>query len=241
MNRHKVLWVGFTIAVLATLSALPQTIQAGPPLICHPFDIGNAKSLPWGSNLWSFSGKEDYDLKRLVEDTLNLLSPDAPIIVRMETLRRAALYALKDPQVGKELVERVKARALAAEAKGRSDPPAWFDAGYLVETYKQAGVTFKKLPSGSYEPVFKPNPASEFDGLAWVQKAIHLRGQDPEMEFAAALITVFPRQKSHEEHLRKAVAGATDGSLLAKNLVTHFGQHGSTIAELRAQVGIAKN
>ena len=67
-------------------------------------------------------------------------------------------------------------------------------------------------------------------------KAINLRGQHPEMEFAASVITAWPRQESYDAHLRKAVSGATDGSLLAKNLVTHFGKQGTTIAELRTQM-----
>ncbi len=225
----------FVVAVVTALFVFPATGEAGPPLTCHPFEIGNAKSLPWHSNTWNLSGKEDYDLSRLVQDTLALLNADTPVIVRMETLRRAALYAQKDPRVAKELVSTLLARAEDADAKARPDALAGFDVGYLVETYKQANLTWKKLPNGKYDPVFQPNAASGLDGYGWVLKAINLRGQDPEMEFAAALITAYPRHKSHEQHLRKAVAGAADGSLLAKNLVTHFGHEGSTIAELRAQ------
>ncbi len=241
MNRSKFVSFGLTTAVFATLIALPQVAHAGPPLTCHPFDIGGAKSLPWTSDTWKSSGKEDYNLARLVADTEALLAPDTPVIVRMETIRRATLYAQKDPQVAKDLLETLKARAMNAGAKGHADALAWFDLGYLVETYRQANMTWKKLPSGKYDPVYLPNAASGLDGYAWVVKAINLREQDPEMEFAAAIIAAYPRQKSYDAHLRKAVSGATDGSLLARNLVTHFGSQSKTIAELRAQVGAAKD
>ncbi len=236
MIRSKFVSFGLTTAVFATLLAFPQVARAGPPLICHPFDIGGAKSLPWSSDAWKSSGKEDYNLARLVADTEALLAPDTPVIVRMETIRRAALYAQKDPQFTNDLLETLKARAMNAGAKGHADALAWFDLGYLVETIKQANMTWKKLPSGKYDPVYLPNAASGLDGYAWVVKALNLREQDPEMEFAAAIIAAYPRQKSYDAHLRKAVSGATDGSLLAKNLVTHFGKQGTTIAELRTQM-----
>ena len=35
-----------TLAVLAI--AMP--VLAGPPFVCHVFDIGTAKSLPWGKS-----------------------------------------------------------------------------------------------------------------------------------------------------------------------------------------------
>jgi len=236
MNRSNFVSYGFVPAVLATLLWLPQVARAGTPLICSPFDIGGAKSLPWNGDTWKSSPKEDYNLARLVADTEALLGPDTPVIVRMETIRRATLYAQKDPQVAKDLLETLKARAMSAGAMGHAEALAWFDLGYMVETYKQANLNWKKLPSGKYDPVFIPNPASGLDGYAWVVKAINLRGQDPEMEFAASVITAWPRQKSYDAHLRKAVSGATDGSLLAKNLVTHFGKQGTTIAELRTEI-----
>jgi hypothetical protein len=244
MNRRKLTWLGFAIAALATVLALPQTVLAGPPLICHAIDIGQAKSLPWTSDLGSSqgSGRADYDLNRLVADTLELLAPSAPVIVRMETLRRATLYAQKDPRVAKELLGQLRARAFDAEAGGRPDALAWFDLGYLVECYEQANWDFKKLPSGGWQKSIKPNPAINLDGYAWVQKAISLRGQDPEMEFAAALITLGGSQADHHQHAQKAMAGAKTDSLLAQNLATHFiGQGGETIGVLLNKVTTAKN
>lgn len=225
------------LTILAGILGIPRIALAGPPLICHPFDIGGAKSLPWmGGDRQSgrdWRGVDpNYAISRLVEDTLALLTPEQPVIVRMETLRRAAVYgawalrdrevrySVKDEEVARELLDRLLARAKDAEAKGKPDALAWFDAGYLAETYKQAGLTI------------------DVKGYDLVAKAIALRGQDPVIEFAAAIITEGGPSKAHREHFQKAVNGAKDGSLLAKNLVIHFGEGGATIADLRTKAAV---
>src|SRR5579859_8177888 len=100
---------------LAALLFLAASAQAGPPLICHAINIGQAKSLPWINHGWNLSGNENYDLKNLVPDTIAILDSSAPVLVRMETLRRATLYARHDTQVARELLTRLIARAQAAE------------------------------------------------------------------------------------------------------------------------------
>jgi hypothetical protein len=128
---------------------------------------------------------------------------------------------VKDEKVARELLDRLLARAKDAEANGKRDALAWFDAGYLAETYKQAGL------------------ATDVKGYDLVVKAIALRGQDSEMEFAAAIVTEdVPPSKTHVEHFQKAVNGAKEGSLLAKNLVLHFGERGATIADLRTKAAV---
>jgi hypothetical protein len=182
--------------------------------------------------MWSLSGKTDYDLSRLLQDTLELLAPSTPVIVRMETIRRATLYAQKDQRIAKELLLKLRSRALDSEAKGGADALAWFDLGYLVECYKQANLTYKRLDSGGWGPVVNSNPASGLDGYAWVEKAIGLRGPDAEMEFAAALISLQGKQADHYEHVRKAVAGANRDPLLAKNLSGFLGNKAATISAM---------
>jgi hypothetical protein len=49
--------VWYTSVCLICLAALQQPAQAGPPLICHPYEIGNAHSLPW-SNTSEWRGQE---------------------------------------------------------------------------------------------------------------------------------------------------------------------------------------
>ncbi len=204
------------ISTVAILLGFTTFAQAGPPLICHPIEIGQAKSLPWVE--FNHKGSSDYDLKNLSRDTMAVLDSHAPVLVRMETLRRATIYARQDPQVAKELITRLQARAANSDAAGHSDALAWFDLGYLAEAYKQW------MGKG------EPNPAAGLDGYALVKKALSLRGQDSEMEFAAALITLRGPDDAHRDHARKAMAGAKSDPFLARNLSSNFNHQ--TIAEL---------
>lgn len=212
---------------------------AGPPLICHAFEIGQAKSLPLGGNSWNLSGSENYDTKNLASDTLAILAPDTPVLVRMETLRRATLYARQDPLAAKELLAKLHARATAAEAAGHPDALAWFDVGYLVETYKEwIGQNLPHMTDGMRQDT---NPAAGVDGYAMVKKAIVLRGDDAEMEFAAALITLSGSREEHAQHAQKAIAGAKADALLARNLATHFlGPKDPTVSEMLAKNSASK-
>jgi hypothetical protein len=224
----------FAVGLIAAVLCLATVAQAGPPLICHTIEIGQAKSLPWISHSWNLSGGENYDVKNLVRDTLDILGPDTLVLVRMETLRRATLYARKDPLVAKELLARLHARATAAESSGHPDALAWFDAGYLAETYKQ--WIGKNMPHMTDGMRMDPNPAANVDGYTMVKKAIAIRGSDPQMEFAAALITLSGPQEEHREHAQKAMVGAKNDSLLAQNLASHFlGQQNQTVSEVLAK------
>jgi hypothetical protein len=204
------------ISVASVLFVFTSFANAGPTLICHPFEIGKAKSLPWVD--WNHAGSAGYDLKNLTRDTLEILDSNAPVLVRMETLRRATIYARQNAEVAKELITRLQARAANSDAAGHPDALAWFDAGYLAETYKQ------------WMGKSEPNPAAGLDGYSSVRKAIGLRGSDPEMEFAAALITLAGPENEHQDHVRKAMAGAKTDPLLAQNMGSNF--HNQTITEL---------
>jgi hypothetical protein len=203
------------ISTLAVLLGLSTFAQAGPALICHPIEIGQAKSLPWIE--FNHRGRTDYDLKNLSRDTLAILDSPTPVLVRMETLRRATIYARQDPQAARELIMRLQVRAADSDAAGRPDALAWFDVGYLAEAYKQW------MGKG------EPNPAAGLDGYSSVRKAISLRGADPEMEFAAALITLSGPDGAHRDHVQKAMAGAKYDALLAQNLASSFNHE--TIAQ----------
>ncbi len=219
------------VVLLATLLCLATLAEAGPPLICHSVEIGPAKSLPWISHDWNLSGGETYDTKNLVRDALEILAPDTPVLVRMETLRRATLYARKDPLAAKELLARLHARATSAESSGRPDALAWFDVGYLAEAYKQwIGQSWMKVSKD------EQNPAAGVDGYALVKKAIGLRGSDPQMEFAAALITLSGPAEEHRQHALNAIAGARIDPLLAQNLAMRFaGPQSQTMSEMLAK------
>ena len=214
MNSHAL--SRLAISIVAVLLGFTTFAQAGLPLICHPIEIGQAKSLPWVE--WNHRGSTDYNLRNLTRDTLTILESSTPVLVRMETLRRATIYARQDPQVAKELITRLQARAANSDAAGHWDALAWFDVGYLAEAYQQW------MGKG------EPNPAAGLGGYSWVEKAISLHESDPEMEFAAALITLRGPAGAHQDHLRKAMAGAKNDPLLAQNLASHF--NGQTISEV---------
>jgi hypothetical protein len=240
MTPQQIRSLQFPIALVAAILCLASVAQAGPPLICHTIEIGQAKSLPWIGHNWNLSGGENYDTKNLVTDTLDILTPDTPVLVRMETLRRATLYARKDPLAAKELLARLHARATSAESSGHPDALAWFDTGYLAETYKQwIGQSWMRVSQD------EQNPAAGVDGYALVKKALALRGSDPQMEFAAALITLSGPQEEHRQHALRAIAGAKTDPLLAQNLATHFnGPQSQTMSEMLAKesnVKLAKN
>jgi hypothetical protein len=239
MTRHRIRLPQFALAVIVAVLCSANVAQAGPPLICHTIEIGKARSLPWFSHNWNLSGGENYDTKNLLRDTLEILAPGTPVLVRMETLRRATLYARKDPLAAKELLAKLHARATAAESSGHPDALAWFDLGYLGETYKQwIGQNLPHMTDGMR---MDANPGAGVDGYVLVKKALALRAaalhdDDPQMEFAAALITLSGPQAEHRDHARKAIDGSKNDPLLAQNLASHFiGPQTETMSQLLAK------
>lgn len=208
-----------TLLASLAIVAVAAAAEAGPPLICHQFDAGSAKLLPWASSSSWNSPDPSYDVTKLTAETLQLLSPDAPVLARMEIMRRATIYAGRDERVAAELLAAVMARAQEDSGKGRN-ALAWFDAGYLVESYRQASHIYKwNMLEGRAKADWKmrSEPAG-VDGYALVRKALQVGGSNPDMEFAASLMK---SGAVSDEHRRRAQAGARAGSLLARNLASH--------------------
>jgi hypothetical protein len=218
------------LTAMATLCVLATAAVAGPPLICHTFDIGNAKSLPWTSHDWNLSGTENYDTHNLASDTLVVLNASQVPLVHMETLRRATLYARKDPVAAKQLLLQLVARAKSSEASSNPNAFALFDAAYLTEAYKQwLGEKGENLANG-------------LDGLPGIKQALRLRPSDPQMAFAAALITLRGPEAEHHEYAQLATAGAKNDELLKRNLAIHFlGAQSPTMAEMILKNDSAKS
>jgi hypothetical protein len=220
------------VLVLAAFALSARGAAAGPPLLCHAIDIGEARSLPFGSKAMEIDAS--YKSSGLTRDTLELLTSQTPVLVRMETLRRAALYAVRDPALAHELLVALMARALDGEVRGRPDALAWFDIGYLVETYKESvayGRDFsQRLGSSSLEGAFE-----KLSGTAWIDRALDLRGPDAEMRFAAALTLLGKDKAKAYELVHEAAAGAAEGSLLARNLSLRFGEEVGSFEARRTQ------
>ena len=199
-------------AAFAVVSAAMPAF-AGPPLICHPFETRGGALLPWGASGASTSWNAplaSYDTTHLAGDVIKLLDSDAPVLTRMENLRRATIYAQKDAVVARQLLDVVLDRATRT-----GGPQAKFDAGYLIESYKQAAAI--RLRQGqSWAAV---DETIKIDGYGFVKKALAMTGTpNPEMEFAASLMT---QGSVSTEHRARAVSAAANGSPLAMNLAKY--------------------
>jgi hypothetical protein len=163
---HHTLLAGILTCAAASLAL------AGPPLICHPHDIGSAKSLPWkndGTNKWD-NPDPAYPVRQLSVDTLQLLQPAMPVVVRMETLRRAAIYGLQDHTAASELLA-----ALRGRAKRDTGSLASFDYGCFLASLQQMKWWYKEDLSAGV------------DGSPFVEQALH-SGHDPEVRAVLSLI-----------------------------------------------------
>jgi hypothetical protein len=210
-------------ALVVMMLACASPALAGPPLICHPFDTAGGALLEWGDGSGWNLPHPSYDVKKLPAEVARLLDADSPVLTRMENLRRATIYAMKDPQVAHQLLTVVMGRAMTP----RSNAQAWFDAGYLIESYKQATHMRGHLRQGygaqergSLWSIDKAWTATDetlkVDGYGFVKKAIAMAGApNAEMEFAASLMTQGTVASAHRA---RAAASAARGSVLAQNL-----------------------
>ena len=202
-----------SVIALAAIAFFARPALAGPPLICFPFQTDDGKLVAWGTGSGWNTPDRSYDIRKLVADTTAVLTADSPVLTRMENMRRAAIYAMRDPQIAQQLLKSVMDRALATTTDGR----AWFDAGYLIETYKQAAV-IREISNPELRAWAAVDETLRVDGYNWVKKAMAMTAPNAEMEFAASLMT---QGSISSAHRAKALAGASKGSVLARNLAAH--------------------
>ena len=203
--------------LVATLAVAPAAL-AGPPLLCDPFDTAGAASLPWGDG-WNRADSR-YDRRGLVEDTRALLTPQVPVIARMETLRRAAIYASENGAQLRRMAAALEAR-VAAATEPRSRALALFDAGYFAETVQDiARLQGYDMPGiGNVDAAALDAVLARGEGSRRIAAALRLQPGDASMRFAAALVAkADERQADRLVHARAARAGARGDRLLALNL-----------------------
>jgi len=108
------------------------------------------------------------------------------VSARMETLRRATIYASRDRAVAAGLLTALEARAKA----NPNDANALFDAGFLTEAYRQASRVYEwdMLQGRSKEQwTMRSEPAG--DGTKLIDAAVALNtAQAPEMRKARQLL-----------------------------------------------------
>jgi hypothetical protein len=145
---------------------LAASAPAGPPAICWPVEIGDAKSLPWGKD--AFATDERYDEAKTVDDTLALLDGAMPVLVRMETLRRATIYLDDSRSERAELLRRLMIRVLDAEAAGKPSALAWFELEGRngASAYVPRGASCRIDPAGPGVPFFPGAPEGLLDPAA---------------------------------------------------------------------------
>ncbi len=217
MNRRA---LGFLASVL--LAAAP--VMAGPPLLCFPYQIGTAQSLPFGDD--AFDQKRGYDKSKLVEDTLKLLKAEKSTLVNMETLRRAAIYIGHDKAMADELVGRISKTADSEELTGKPKASALFASGYLVATLRQNGCEVSsKIIKGD-------------DAYANIKKALAITPDDAAMQLGAALVVFERDNAAFKEHLKLAIAGAPAGSDLAKSIENNWACGHKPIGDLCKEYGV---
>ena len=197
----------FAAVVVILVTASPAF--AGPPLICNPFITEGGRLIAWGSGSGWNTPDHSYDIKKLVADTTAALTPGTPVLARMENLRRATIYAMRDPAIAEQLLKELMSRALSST----NDGGAWFDAGYLIEAYRQ-GTHLRGERKGSPVAWAAVDETIRVDGYGFVKKAIAMRGPNAEMELAASLMT----QGAVAEMHRARAATAGPGSLVVRNL-----------------------
>lgn len=203
-------------AIVALWMFTAPVAVAGPPLLCHSIDIGGALSLPFGTNSWK-DRSEQVTASEILAATLRILNSDSPVLLRMETLRRATIYAADDATLAGNLLVHLLENVVENGTEGRRAALAQFDLGYLLCTYQQQSSSLPQLARTS--------------GYVWVQKAARALPEESAVQFACALITCYPRQTVFAGHLQAALRGASNDRLLADNLVAHFGQ-GESYVEL---------
>jgi len=92
---------------------------------------------------------------------------------------------------------------------------AWFDAGYLVETYRQARPIREMVRGSQGDWAAVDATLASIDGYNFVTKGFALTPPTAEVEFAASLMTTGSVSAAHRA---RAAQGARKDSALARNL-----------------------
>lgn len=212
--------------LLAPLASLASAAALGAPAICFPLEIGDARTLP---------APEDraaaLPVASVASATLAVLDASDATLVHMETLRRAVLRLTAQKDEGREAARALVARlhGRVETELGRSEPRpralglAWFDLGYALSTFEQAGL---RLEDGN---------------VAALARAAELCPEDGPLHLGAALAswTREGGEALRKRSFRRAAELSTDpDGLLRANLMVFARNflHARTYDELLAQV-----
>jgi hypothetical protein len=139
--------------------------------------------------------------------------------IRMETLRRAAIYASANRDVAEQLMTRLADRTRTSSKADAPDVLAILDAAYVIEAFRQISYLTHAPEFSDRAPMLRALVGNA-DGYALIAKSLAARPNDPTLEFAAALIAADRHRAAYQDHARKARAGSTSTKdvLLARNI-----------------------
>ncbi len=209
------------VSVALTAASAPVLLGSaaavlGPPLLCFPWSIGDARTIPAepAGNGSPFAG----DPEGLVTATLEVLDGSQDALVHMETLRRAVFHANSiDGRSGRantRLAVVLLDRALRAAASERSDALPWLDAGYFLEALRELGDPLRLRGMEYLEKAARVAPS---------EGAIHLAVAGASFMDDTSLFGKGGNAKT-QTHFAAALDRAPVGSLLREN-TTAFGKH----------------
>lgn len=201
----------------------------GPPTLCWPLEIGEARSLPFGAEPFETApGLAPADVPARA---LALLDDEAAADVRMETLRRAVVYVSRIGQRGEPaqlaiaraaLLSGLKDRVLRAAADGQAAPGAWFDLGYALAALREADAPTTPDGRGKW------SCDAALDADRYLRAAVAAAPDDAGLRFGAALAGAGLRgfaaaPSERHTHALAALRGAPEGSRLRRNVCSHLG------------------
>lgn len=180
---------GAALPVLALpLLSPPAMARAllGPPLLCHPFEIGTAASLPFGKGIMEADTRLGAD--EVLQRTLELVTGE-DAVVRMETLRRAAISLVGNPKQ-RALIQ---AEALVAALAQRHQ-----DAAVALAVAANPGAAQRRLALASLDLAYAAGALRELghklrerdELVALVSGAVAAAPGDGAIALGAALLAL---------------------------------------------------
>ena len=168
----------------------------------------------------------EYNLSKLVPDTLRILEESDSALVHAETLRRAAIYCDRNFKLEARLMLALMERVIDSDRRVKPIPLASFDAGYFGACLDELGSEI------------------DVDAVGWMEQDIG-RG-DPGVPLGAALVLAIQGEKGRARargHLRTILQMKTDDRvrLVRKNLATYakreYDPVGRIVRELQKELG----
>ncbi len=219
MSRFQVL-----VGVAVLLGGMSQ-VWAGPPAVCHPIQIGDSQSLPFGKD--AFAKISKFPLHQVAPSTLKILAGSDDTLLHMETIRRAVIYLQQDRKMGQDFLAMLQKHAAGAgkEISREKRGLLWFDLGYAQGAFRQYS---RKRYSVAGDTV-----------VANLEKAVSLRPQDGALYLGAALASWGIQRGIQYRFLDRALQLSDDPCTLLRENLLSIGKHfmgAETHEQLQAKV-----